>query len=162
MSRRRVNPMKEELKLLQNNPFVSKEFIIRIRKRIEVRKFVRDKDGDLVHAQYDQEIQPSTRVYISSEIRQRIALLSHPAAALFLWILYETQEGKDYVVVNRQRYVKEHCHKTDTQIKQALFDLTRYQFVTPTILHDVYWINPRYLFNGNRILKYRSRLKIEE
>ena len=159
MGRKRVNPTHKDLATLKHNPFVNDDFIIRVRKREDPRKFVKDGE-EWIKAEFNQEVETSTRVYNNSEIRQRVALLSHPAAAMLLWIQQELEPSKDYVVINRQRYVKEHQLQSETQIIQAMYDLTRYLFICPTLLADVYWVNPKIMFNGNRQLKYRKHIKV--
>jgi len=162
MARKRIQPTAAQIASLDGNPFVNQNFIVRVRKRKDPQTFRRDGDGVLVPKEYDQEIDPATKVYISSEVRQRVALLSSASAALLLWIQQELESGKDYVVINRQRYMQEHHHKTDKPIKEALFDLVRYQFIAPTLITNVYWINPRFLFNGSRLNKYPDNIEYEK
>ena len=159
MGRKRIQPTAEEIEQIGINPFVNETFTIQVQKRTDKSTFKRDKDGLLIPKEYDQEIQESTRVYKSPDARLRVALLSSASRALLLWIMYELEPAQDYVVINRQRYMAEHQLKTDKAIKEAMFDLARYQFITPTILQDVYWINPRLLFSGSRIQKYPKNIE---
>ncbi len=162
MSRKRVNPTTEEIGTLEDfgNPFTANDFVIKVRKRKDIHTFVKDSDGILMNKEYLVEVESPTKLYPSPGLRQLVALLSAPSKALLFWIMFEMEPGKDYVVINQQRYMAEHQQKTDYAIQQGLFELSRYRLITPTVVTDVYWVDPRYLFNGSRLKKYRKHKKV--
>ena len=83
--------------------------------------------------------------------------LSSRARDLFLWITYELDSGKDFLWINKVRYMKE-CTVSLNTYKESILDLTTAGVITPTVYHDTYWINPLFFFNGDRIKKYQDKL----
>jgi len=50
---------------------------------------------------------PFTKVYNTSENRKIVNNLSARAKTLLLWIIYELDAGKDYLWINKYRYMQE-------------------------------------------------------
>lgn len=162
MARKRVKLTTEQAVEMGVNPFVDSEFVIEISKRVNKDSFKLDTDSQLIPSEYNQETTRATRIYSSPEMRKSVALLSASASVLLLWLIFEAEPSQDFVIVNRVRYLQEHKHKTDTPLRKGLYDLIRYQFILPTKFINAYWINPRFLFCGSRMMKYKTHLRVKK
>jgi hypothetical protein len=96
--------IKEEL--FKANPLVDSSFKIVVNKLTDTKAF-QNEDGILIHKEFEMEKENVTKVYTKPEYRQLISQLSPKAKSLFLWLIYEADSGKDYIWVNKQRYMKE-------------------------------------------------------
>lgn len=150
-----------EKKFLGRNPFI-KGLTINVNKIAikNVYKSSGDKacDGSIiqepVYSKADST--PFTKFYIGSELRKIRSLITPRGKELLLWIMDELEAGKDYVEINRKRYMKELHIKSLNTYKTAVSDLVRYGIIALTLKQDVFWINPEFLFRGSRVRKYKS------
>lgn len=119
------------------------------------------KDGDiLVPNVYLREREVATKIYRSPDSRGLICGLSEVGLRIFVWLTYEVETGKDYVWVNRVRIMKELGIKSVNTYKLGIENLIRYDVIALSLIKDVYWINPRLFFSGNRVKKYRGKVNI--
>lgn len=100
------------------------------------------------------EYEPFCKLYFFSERRLITNKLSLRAVQMLLWIQYEIDHGKDFLWMNKKRYMEELEIKSVNTYKDAIKELIRYGFITPTLATDYYWINPDFIFKGDRIKKY--------
>lgn len=103
-----------------------------------------------------------TKLYITAENRKLISLITQRSKDLLLWIMYELEAGFDYVEINSKRYMKEAGIKSVNTYKEAIKDLIRYDIIARTRDDKVFWINPEYLFRGDRIKKFPNKVSIKE
>jgi len=138
------------------NPFVNDlEILVR---EIEFKNQYKKSDDILLPVTQDIEYTEYTKLYSSSERRQITNNLTLRAKEMFLWLMYELEAGKDYIWINKVRYMNELQIKSVNTFKEAIENLTRYGYITPTIIKDVYWINPDLFFRGDRVKKYKNKL----
>lgn len=110
-------------------------------------------------ASYDYEYTPYCKIFIDSDRRLLISELSPRGKDLFLWIVYEAKRNKDYLWLNKKRYMKESRVKSLNTYKEALNELIRFGIIVRAVPTDTYWLNPHYFFNGNRITKFPENIK---
>ncbi len=101
---------------------------------------------------------PYTKLFCSSERRLLINALSPRSKELYLWLMFEITSGDDYIWINKQRYMSENSISAVNTYKEAVRELVRYAFLSPTIKTGVYWINPNFFFKGDRISKYPKNI----
>ena len=142
------------------NPFVNGiGFEIKANKLQDKKSYIRDEDIWL-KKEFLVEADKSAKVYISSECRKFVSSLSVSSRALFLWFIYESKAGKDWVEVNIQRCLKENDISLNTY-KKAIIDLCENSIICPHFKYrNVYWTNPLLFFNGNRMDKYPQCVKV--
>jgi hypothetical protein len=85
--------------------------------------------------------------------------LTGRAKELYLWVMYELDKNEDFVWINVQRYMEECNVSSMTTYRDTVKDLQKSLIISPTTIKDVYWINPLFFFNGNRLEKYETKLK---
>lgn len=105
---------------------------------------------------------PVTKLYATAELRKITNLLPLRSKELLLWIMYELPIGKDYLWVNKQRYMEEVEITSIDTYKTAIKELIRYCFICPSLVNDVYWINPLFFYKGDRVSKYPKNVKREQ
>lgn len=149
----KVSDEEMEMSLLIN-PLTSQDFKILVRNLTVKGSFSKDGEGDWLPTGYNVEQAVVTKFYHSTDNRLVVSALSGGAKSLLLWLMYEIASGKDYVWVNKQRYMKENGISSLNTYKDAIKQLAASLIITPTVYADVYWINPRVFFSGSRIAKY--------
>lgn len=100
-----------------------------------------------------------TKIYTCSKNRKHIMKLSTRAKELYLWLIYELEKNEDYVWINVDRYMEECDISSTTTYQNTIKDLQKFGVICPTVVKDVYWINPLFFFNGSRIEKYPTKVK---
>ncbi len=163
MKKRVFKPKVDESKLV-HNPFAM-ELIVPIRSfksKAEYLSAQEVKEGIVtkIHKLEEEcilEKEEFTKVYNKSAFRLHIFERSEKARSLYLWLIYEIDSSKDYLWINKERYMKEADVSLNT-FKAALEELSLNQIITPTIYPEYFWINPTFFFNGNRINKYPNNL----
>lgn len=80
--------------------------------------------------------------------------LTDKSRSLFLYIMYSLNKNEDYVTLSAKK-IKEHIGMSKRTLIEALKELKRCSIIVNKS-RSVYWVNPMYLFNGNRIEYYRS------
>ncbi len=143
----------------QNNPLTGSDFKILIHRRQDKNKLELI-DGIYVPVEIELERDEYCKIYTKSENRKIVAQLSPSAKSLFLWIVYELENGKDYLWLNKRRYMEENSVSSINTYKKAIAELARLTFVCASIVKDVYWINPKLMFSGSRINKYPKNIEV--
>lgn len=143
---------------LGNNPTVN-ALVIPIRTVVFNKTYKTNKDGNLEPLEQDLEYTPFVRFYSTAERRTLRNACSLRGKELLLWIMDELEYGKDYLWINKGRYMEEMNIKSVNTYKEALNELIRYCFLATTVIKDVYWINPDFFFKGDRVKMYPNNLE---
>lgn len=116
-------------------------------------------DGDaLIQSSYTVEADPHCRFYTNPEKRLLMNAISPQSKELFLWIIYTIEKSKDYIWINKERYMEELDISSINTYKKSIDELTRYGVIHITTIKDTYWINPEFFFKGSRIDKYPNKI----
>ena len=118
-------------------------------------------DGVWMKAEAELEATPFCRVYSDAERRLSMVELTPRGKDLLLWIMYELELNKDYVWIPKKRYMRESRISAVNTYKAALNELIRANYIVATVVSNVYWINPHYFFNGNRVKKYPNNVQVK-
>ena len=145
-------------KTLGINPCVNSGFVIPVNKIEFVDQYKLDTDGLFLPLKLEVEAIPYSKIYITADRRLIISKLSSAGKELYLWILYEIESSKDYLWINKNRYMLENTTSLNT-FKKALDELIRYALLAYTVVKEVYWINPDFFFKGDRVSKYPKNVK---
>lgn len=122
-------------------------------------QFIKD-GGLLLPLIREVEKTPFVRLYTTSQRRKILSKCSPQAKSLFLWILFEIEYGKDYLWINKDRYMEENYVSLATY-RRSIKELHRYNLIQPSVKKGIYWINPDFVFKGNRVEKYPNKVKVE-
>lgn len=143
------------------NPF-SQTLVVPATKWTETGKYVIDEEGISIPSTAVIEKAKSTKVYHSAERRNIAMGLSPTALKLFTWIIYDIEDGNDWVRVMPEMYAK-HGGKgaSRTQLKKAVDELIRYGYVCMTQFKNTYWVNPAIIYPGSRINKYPDKVIVK-
>lgn len=125
------------------------------------KSFQVDLDGDVLNDVYDIEIDKHVKLYQTSERRKLVMQISNSSNKLLTWIMYELTTNKDWIWVNKKRFMEETGMSYNTY-KLSITELHKYNLIQPTIQQDVYWINPHFFFPGNRVKKYPKNIIIKQ
>lgn len=142
---------------LGSNPFIGSLVVLVNRISLDG-KFKKD-DEVLVPLELDVEYTPSCKVYADSGRRNVMIALTPRAKDLLLWFIYEVKNNKDWLWLNKKRYMEECGLQSVNTYKSALNDLIKHNFIGLTVIKDVFWINPHYIFNGNRVKCFQKQVK---
>jgi hypothetical protein len=139
---------------LVNNPFVSEDFIISVRKITVEKCYKLDKEGLLLPVERELEQDNNIKIYTKFEHRIILSEMSSKGQRLFLHILYELEYGVDYIALNKGRYMSENKISSINTYKESIRELTVNLVIIESTIKGVFWINPRFFFAGSRIKKY--------
>ena len=140
------------------NPFIS-SLIIEAKEIVNPGKFVFE-NGKYEQSTSIIEVELASRVYIRTDKRKYITALPPNAKALLFWIVYELEYNQDYLWINGKRYMEESKTSLNTY-KAALKELSFAGIITPVAFcKEHYWINPWYIYLGNRIEQYEKCLVV--
>ena len=116
-------------------------------------------DGIVYNKTFYLENIKSTKIYHCDSCKDIIYNLSGAAQRLYLYIIYNIKEGKDYIQINQEHFQKKNNVKSLNTYKVALKELLRYAFIASTEFKSVFWINPNLFFSGNRLKKFPGSIK---
>ena len=139
------------------NPLTEVGFRVIITRRPKVHH---DKDGNEVIEDVELEHERYAKVFLEGGKRKAVCSLGGSATKLFTWLMYELDSGKDYVWINRDRYMHESGISSINTYKDALRELVGSGLIAVSLEPGVFWINPRLFFCGNRIKKYPNHVEI--
>lgn len=135
-----VNPFSVPLKILVNTIEDPHKFVV---------------EGDAVmNYKAKLEVEPKCSLYIAPQKRIIVNALTPSTKELFIWLMYTIEPNKDFIWINKDRYMLELDITSINTYKKALFELERYGIIALTSVKDTYWINPDFFFRGNRVTKY--------
>lgn len=167
MAARKMKPDIDERDLMSNPLTFASDFIVRVRdmdKTIDMVDVNAIKDGVItsppnkIVSRYVVEDELFTKIYSTSALRKNLMGCTPKAKDLLWFIVYELECGKDWLWINKKRYMEESNVSLNTY-KAAIKELVRYNFIQVTLYTDVYWINPMYFFKGDRIKKYPKHVQ---
>jgi len=143
---------------LSVNPFTY-SLSIRVTKSTSLGKY-KLSDSILLNDVYYYDRQQSTRLYHSRDNEEVISLLSPTSLRLFYFIANRMVKQRDWVQINREYFMSKYGVKSVNSFKDALKELQRYLVIVGTHYDTVYWVNPSFMFNGDRIKKYPNNLNV--
>lgn len=113
--------------------------------------------------EYFRESTPFTKVYEVAGFKDTTKELPVRAKELLLYIIMYVESGQDIIWINRKEYMADNGIKSVNTFKTAIEELANKRYVCPHIkIKDLLWINPKYLFKGDRIAKYPNNVEIIE
>lgn len=143
---------------LGENPFLTKlEIKVNtIKSSDKYKVFNKDAGEDAIfeYAHYEYEAEKYCKVFTTAEKRLHMVQFSPRIKDLLLWIIYEVKSGEDYIWLNKLRYMEENSIGSINTYKTALNELVKKRYLGKTVVSDVYWINPDFIYNGNRIKSF--------
>lgn len=138
------------------NPF-SYGLKIPVRSVYKKNEFYVDRDGDKLPSKYKAEYIEYCKIYTLPSIRKKVCSLKPTSVKLLNWIIFTISPGSDYLWINKSRCLNE-CNISYNTYKSAIKELHQEAIIAPSVKKDVYWINPTYFFNGNRLSKYPDNI----
>lgn len=104
-----------------------------------------------------------TKVFVSATHRKHAAKMSDCAFGMLWWIVNELVPAKDYLWINKKRYMEERGLKSMKTVNKALAELDNNRFIDEIKgMKDVYFINAAFIYCGSRINAYPDNLVINE
>ena len=150
----------DESKLI-GNPYISK-LVIEATKVVESGMYINDQNGVPQPVERLIEKQKYAKVFYCTGCKERVYNLSAGAKSLYLYIIYNLKANKDWIHINREWYMSKNGIKSINTNKDAVKELSRYEFLCLNAEYkDLFWINPALFFTGDRIKKFRDRVIID-
>lgn len=117
---------------------------------------VSHKDGGFYYADHVD----CGRLYNTSGSMDLIYGLSSKGRDLLVYIVYHLVKNQDWVDINVNQYMRDHKVGSINTYKKAVKELVSICFIYPVYGHkNSFWINPRYLYKGNRLTMHEECLK---
>jgi len=147
-----------DLKLLANNPLLS-GFRIQVTELEDKNTFERT-EGVLLHKLFYCERERPAKLYINPNNRKLVNDLSNNTKSLLFWIIFKIPANKDYLKIDSKKYMKENNINSINTFKSAVKELQANLIICASAVKDVYFINPRLIYSGNRVKQYPNYLQI--
>lgn len=103
----------------------------------------------------------STKLYHCPGCKDIIYNLSPGAKSLFIYLVYNIDSSKDHIWLNMPRYMQKNSIKSINTAKTAIQELIRYSIIAMTGTKEVYWINPKIFFSGDRVKKFEKNVIVK-
>lgn len=107
---------------------------------------------------YKVERQQATKLLKSAKNRQKVGKLLPAAKALLIYIMFQVEQNQDFVIIDKKEFMNENKISLNTY-KHALNQMIEQRFIKESEIKNVYFINPLYIFAGNRLNKYSTHTK---
>lgn len=117
-------------------------------------------DGVIYNKSFFIESTQSIKIYYCEECKDIVYNLTSAAQRMYLYILYNLKQGKDYIQLNQEHYMKKNDITSVNTFKKAILELIRYGFITNTHYKSIYYINPNMFFSGNRLKKFPKNMEV--
>lgn len=122
-----------------------------------------NKFGDEDIKETELEATPYTKVFEVEGAKGQLYDLPVRSKELYLYLIHAIKSAHDYLVINKEEYMKKMGITSVNTYKSALRGLSDAGYVTKhTSIKDVLWINPHYFFKGSRLNKYPRSIVIRE
>lgn len=115
--------------------------------------------GDTLADYLIEEVE-SCKVFRAANAHELVAELSDRAQRLLFYIIYSVKANEDYIWVNRSYYKRLNRIKSDTTIANAINELILNGYIAKSVVKDIYFINPRLIFNGNRLKALTDNVEV--
>lgn len=133
---------------------------IRAKRTRDNSKFAIDSDGVKMPDVWLYDAQGRTSLYHSKDCDAVYMLLSPVSLKLLLHIAGRMSAGKDWYKLNKDLFCRLAGVSSHNTYNKAVNELVRYCVIIGTHYKDVYWVNPMFMFNGDRCKKYPNNVKI--
>lgn len=157
MNRGYKNPVEDE-GLLGVNPFAS-SLVIPVNKKMKkvLNKFKQEDEEEHI-----LEATKFVKVFDVSMNRANVNCLPLRCKELWLYIIHSMESGKDWIWIDRHSYMENMGIRSVNTFKKAIavLGVDNGYIQKHGKLKDVYWINPIYLFKGNRIQKFPKNIRL--
>lgn len=155
-----IKPEVNELEL-GLNPFLT-SLVVPVNRVVGKNGDAFKQDGDNWYkGDFEFDADVYCKVFSDSKRRLKMVLLTPRGKDLLLWLIYEADKGKDWLWLNKDRYMEENNISSMNTYRGAVNDLIKNGYMTKTIVTDVYWLNPMFFFNGNRIKAFPDNVKVK-
>lgn len=141
------------------NPFLN-SLVIPVNK-VKTEDRYRHDGEEWYKGDFEYDASPFCRVFTDAARRLVMVGLTPRGKDLLLWLVYELKKGKDWVWINKERYMEEGKVASMNTYRAAINELITKGFMVKTVTADTYWINPHYFFNGNRIKAFPDNVRIK-
>lgn len=156
MGRKKIKPDLAKMAGMVN-PLTEVGFKVVVRRRQKIHK---DKDGNEVIEDVELEHERYAKVFLEGGKRKAVCNLSGSASKMFTWLMYELESGKDYIWINKDRYMQETGVRSINTFKDNVRELVGSGLIAVSLEQNVFWINPRLFFCGDRTKKYPNHVEV--
>lgn len=110
--------------------------------------------------EYMYEKTPFTKVYEVAGLKDMTSGLPVRAKEMLLHIVLHIESSKDWIWINRKKYMEDNGIKSVNTYKTAYEQLSCKRYICPHVkIKDLFWVNPKNVFKGNRIAKYPNSVR---
>jgi len=99
----------------------------------------------------------NTNIYRKESFKETIFKLNN-SIKLYWYLPFNLEENNEYVIVNKEHFMSTYSIKSLNTFKSMVNNLCKHNIIAKTIIKDVYWINPEFMFKGSRKEFYPNNL----
>lgn len=111
--------------------------------------------------QYEFENTAYVKIFMNTASMAKSSGLSVRGKELYLFIIHGIPSATDFIWIDRDVYMRRMGIKSVNTYKEAVKSLSLAGYISAHCdLKDVYWINPKHFYKGNRINKYPNNIEV--
>lgn len=149
-----------QIRIIMKNPFLEGAIINVFHQEKTETTFLHGKDGvnipkSTITTSVEWEKSPYVKVYTENKVNSTYKNLSGTACKLLLYIQINLKKGVDHITLDVKEVMEWIGIDSRNTYYKYLIELHENAIITKRGNSD-YWINPFYLFNGDRIAYYKE------
>ncbi len=152
---RKIPPIDENR--LKSNPF-TESLIIPVNERIDTVVTVPDENGKLVPMRTPMDAVKSTKVYHNAGDGDEALSLTAAGMRMYVYIIHKMESATDWIRIMPENYAAKAERCSMKSYKRAVDELIDKKYICTSPFKYTYYINPKKLFCGSRIIKYPNNL----
>jgi len=142
------------------NPFTAGLEIAVVKKSFKVLNKFEQEDVK----EYELEKTPYTKVFEHAGDKKQVNELPIRCKEFYLWLIHTIKPAQDIIWVDRVSYMKMMEIKSLNTYKRAIQVLCDNNYIyahANPLYKEVYWINPKHIFKGSRLIKYPENVIVK-
>jgi hypothetical protein len=149
-----ISPSLEMVKVL--NPFEDGFEVLGVRREMG---YYRDSGGNYQKNTFVSEKHEKTSLYITAENKEVLMGLGASGMRLFIWLCYTIKPRQDKYWLNVPKFMREANISLNT-VKSGIKELIDAGVIALSDVKGIYFVNPRFLFRGNRVDVYEDLVRV--
>lgn len=120
------------------------------------------KNGYPTEEEHTMEATKFTKVFEFADDKYHSIVMPIRCKEMLLFIIMSMESGKDFVWIDKKSYMENMGIKSPNTLRKAFKWLSAGNYINKhATIRDFWWINPKFIFKGNRIAKYPNNIGIK-
>lgn len=120
------------------------------------------RNGVPLEEEHTMEATKFTKIYEFTDDKYHSVIMPIRCKEMLLYIIMSMEQGKDFIWIDKASYMENMGIKSPHTWRKAVAWLSLKNYISKhAAIKDFWWINPRFIFKGNRIAKYPNNIGVK-